>query len=180
MKKLKIEKADVIGVSHGGMIAQYLAINNPELVNKLVLAVTMSKSNETVKKVVGDWVGMSKNNDYKSIVADMMQKMYSESYLKKYKWLLPVLKNFAKPKNPQRFIRLAESCLTCSSYEQLNSIKCPVFVIGGKQDKIVTGEASYEIARKLGCDIYMYDNLGHSAYDEGKNFNKKILDFLEK
>lgn len=35
-------KAEVMGVSQGGMIAQYLAIDYPELVEKLVL-VTSSK-----------------------------------------------------------------------------------------------------------------------------------------
>jgi len=40
MDELGISEADVIGVSQGGMIAQNLAIDRPELVNKLVLAVT--------------------------------------------------------------------------------------------------------------------------------------------
>jgi len=48
-----ISKADIIGFSQGGMIAQYIAIDYPELVGKLVLAVTLSKQNETVQKVIG-------------------------------------------------------------------------------------------------------------------------------
>ena len=43
MDALGIKNADVIGVSQGGMIAQYLAIDRPDLVKKLVLAVTLSK-----------------------------------------------------------------------------------------------------------------------------------------
>ena len=38
MNQLNITKAFVLGVSQGGMIAQYLAIDYPELVEKLVLA----------------------------------------------------------------------------------------------------------------------------------------------
>ena len=45
MDVLGIKNADVFGVSQGGMIAQYLAIDRPELVNKLVLAVTLSRNN---------------------------------------------------------------------------------------------------------------------------------------
>ena len=40
MELLGIPKADVLGVSMGGMIAQYLAIDYPEKVGKLILAVT--------------------------------------------------------------------------------------------------------------------------------------------
>ena len=40
MKKLGLNKANILGVSQGGMIAQYIAINHPETVDKLILAVT--------------------------------------------------------------------------------------------------------------------------------------------
>lgn len=44
---LNIEKAHVLGVSMGGMIAQELAINHPERVNKLVLGCTFARRDET-------------------------------------------------------------------------------------------------------------------------------------
>ena len=50
--------------------------------------------------------------------------------------------------------------------------------MGAKQDKVVTGEASEEIAEKLGCKVHMYDELGHAAYEEASNFNQIIYDFL--
>lgn len=180
MKMLKISNADIIGVSQGGMIAQYIAIDYPELVHKIVLAVTLSKKNETVEKVVKSWIDMAERNDYKSIIYSMPEKMYSEKYIKKYKCMFPIMTIFEKPKNLSRFIILAKACLTCDTYDKLHKIKCPVFVIGGKQDKVVTGKASEEIAEKLNCDIYMYDNLGHAAYQEAKDFNYKIFEFLHK
>lgn len=57
-------------------------------------------------------------------------------------------------------------------------IQCPVFVIGGMQDKVVNGEASIEIAEKLGCKIHMYEDLRHAAYEEAKDFNQRVYDFL--
>jgi pimeloyl-ACP methyl ester carboxylesterase len=44
MEKLGITKADVLGVSQGGMIAQFIAIDYPEFVEKLVLAVGIIKT----------------------------------------------------------------------------------------------------------------------------------------
>ena len=49
MQTLGITRAKVLGVSQGGMIAQYLAIDHPELVDRLVLAVTLSRPNETAR-----------------------------------------------------------------------------------------------------------------------------------
>ena len=36
-----------------------------------------------------------------------------------------------------------------------------------------------EIAEKLGCKIHMYENLGHAAYEEAKDFNQMVYDFLQ-
>ncbi|MBQ6836311.1 MAG: alpha/beta hydrolase, partial [Clostridia bacterium] len=107
-------------------------------------------------------------------------KMYSEKYAKRYKYMIPLMAKFLKPKDKSRFITIAESCLTCNSYDELDKIKCPVFVIGGKEDKVVSAKASYEIAEKLCCEIYMYDNLGHAAHEEAKDFNKRVMEFLDK
>lgn len=179
MNALEISSADIFGVSQGGMIAQYLALNHPQLVNKLVLGVTLSRQNETVKKVVGGWIKMSENHEYDQMVTDMLKNMYSEAYIKKYRWLLPLMSKISRPKDFGRFIILAKACLTCDTYDSLERIKCPVLVLGAKEDKIVTGAASEEIAEKLNCEIYMYEKLGHSAYEEAPDFNDRIMAFLK-
>ncbi len=178
MDALCIKKADVFGVSQGGMIGQYLAMDRPDLVNKLVLAVTLSRNNDTVVQVINDWVEMTRQGKMKELVADMAVKMYSDEYVKRYKLFMPLLTVLQKPKDVERFITLAESCLTCDAYDQLDKIQCPVFVIGGSQDQVVGGAASEEIAEKLGCDIYMYEHLGHAAYEEAKDFNDRVYAFL--
>ena len=55
MEKLGIPKADIFGVSMGGMIAQHLAADYPEKVNKLILAVTSSRPNPILRESVGEW-----------------------------------------------------------------------------------------------------------------------------
>ena len=177
MDALGIKKADVFGVSQGGMIAQYLAIDRPDLVNKMVLAVTLSKNNDTVETVIHDWISMCERGDMKTFVKDMAVKMYSDAYVKRYQLFMPLLTVLQKPKDMQRFINLAKSCLTCNAYEELEKIKCPVLVIGARQDKIVGAEASIELAEKLGCELYIYEDLGHAAYEEAKDFNQRVLDF---
>ena len=178
MEQLHLDRAHVFGISQGGMIAQYLAINYPHLVQKLVLGVTTSRSNEVVERVIQDWIRMAKADAYGAIVTDMFEKMYSAAYMKKYRWLFPVLRKIVRSKDLGRFTVLARTCLTCNSYPELHKITCPVLVIGGWKDKVVTGQASREIAEVLGCEIYMYDDLGHAAYEEVPDYNERILRFL--
>ena len=178
MDALGIESADVIGVSQGGMVAQYLAVNRPDLVEKLVLCLTLCRNNPTVERAVNGWIDMTQKKEFKKLVADMAEKMYSESYLRKYRIFMPLLTVVQKPKDIQRFCAVSRSCLTCDTFDMLCKIKCPVFVIGAEKDKIVTAGASTEIAEKLGCRLHIYKNLGHAAYEEAKDFNKIIYNFL--
>ena len=180
MDELGLKNADVFGVSQGGMIAQYLAIERPDLVHKLVLAVTTSRNNVTVEKVVQNWITMTEQGDFKALVFDMAEKMYSEAYVKRYWLFMPLLTLLQKPKDVKRFLILAKACLTCEVYDMLEKMQCPVFVIGGRQDKVVSGAASEEIAEKLGCEIYMYERLGHAAYEEAADFNQRVFDFLKR
>ena len=179
MDTLGIKNADIFACSQGGMIAQYLAIDRPDLVRKLALAVTLSRNNDTVVNVVNGWIDMAEKGKMKELVLDMALKMYSDAYLKRYRPMLPLLTILEKPKDVARFVTLAKACLTCNAYDELEKIKCPTLVLGAREDKIVTGDGSLEIAEKLGCDIYMYENLGHAAYEEAKDFNKRIYDFFK-
>lgn len=68
MKKLGIKKANILGVSQGGMIAQTMVINNPELINKLVIIVSAPKTNDLIIKNINEWLKFVKINDHKKLM----------------------------------------------------------------------------------------------------------------
>ena len=179
MAALGIGRAAVFGLSQGGMAAQYLAIERPELVEKLVLAVTAARTNDTLRQVVGRWAALAEADDYDGLVADVMEKMYSPEYLRRFGRLLPAVSRIGRPGDLRRLSVLTRSCLTCEAYDRLGEIRCPVFVIGGRRDRVLTGEASVEIAEKLGCGLYLYEEFGHSAYEEARDFNDRVYAFLQ-
>lgn len=178
MKRLSLSKAKILGISQGGMIAQYLAIDHPELVDRLVLAVTLSKPNETIQNVIASWIRFAGRGDYKSLMIDTAEKSYSEHYLKKYRPLYPILGRIGKPKDFSRFIVQALSCVQHDAYAELERITCPTLVIGGGQDQIVGAHSSIEIADRIkGSALYLYKELGHAAYEEAKDFPERVIAF---
>jgi len=180
MKILGISKANVMGISQGGMIAQYIAIDYPDLVNKLILVVTLSKQNETIQKVVNGWIEMAKQKNYRGIIIDTTEKSYSEKYLKTRRFLYPLLSRVGKPKDFGRFLIQANSCIHHNAYHELEKIECPTLVIGGDSDKIVSSIASVEIVNKIkGSELFIYKGLGHATYEEAKDFNDRVLNFLK-
>ncbi|MBU5424797.1 alpha/beta hydrolase [Tissierella pigra] len=179
MENLGIQNAYVMGISQGGMISQYLAIDYPQMVDKLVIGVSVSKQNDNMQKVIKNWIALAKNNDYKNLIIDTMEKTFTENRLKKYRLLYPIVTKVGKPKDFNRFIIQANACLHHNSYDDLDKIKCSTLVIGGDSDKIVGENASKEMAERINkSKLILYKGLGHGAYEETKDFNRQVLRFL--
>ena len=178
MDALGLSNACVLGVSQGGMIAQYLAIERPDLVHRLVLAVTLCQNNATVSDAIETWVHLTEQKNIKALTTDMAERMYSPKYLNMYKPFLPLLTLMQKPRDAKRFITLAKSCLTCDTSDLLDRITCPALVIGGAQDKVVGEASAQQLADGIGCPLHLYPDLGHAAYEEAKDFNQIVYDFF--
>ncbi len=179
MAQLGIERADIVGVSQGGMIAQYLAIDFPESVNKLVLVVTLVRQNEVIQGLIPRWIKMAQENDYKGIMIDTAEKSYTEQRLKQYRPFYSVLGSVGKPKDFTRFLIMAKACIEHDAYDEIYKIKAPTLVIGADCDKIVGGKASEEIAECIkGSELKMYQGFGHGVYEEAKDFNQTVLEYL--
>ena len=178
LQSVGVEKTSVLGVSMGGMIAQYLAIDFPEFVEKIVLAVTLARPNDTVKERCETWIKSAEEKDYQAIMKDSALYSYSDEYLRKNKMMLNVISKIGAPKSFDRFITFSKACTTHNSYEKLEKITCPTLVIGGMQDKIVTYKASEEIASKIpNAKLKTYEKFGHALYEEGNDFNKTVYEF---
>ena len=179
MEMLGIEKADIFGVSMGGMIAQHLAIGHPERVNKLILAVTSPKPNPILRESIEEWVSCARRGDHTAFMDSNVRRIYSEGYYRRNKWLVPIMGKLTKPKSYERFFVQAEACMTHDAFERLHEINAPALVIGGEQDHALGGEPSREIAAQIpGAVLRMYPEWGHGLYEEAKDFNGIVMDFL--
>ena len=178
MEKLGIEKAHVFGVSQGGMIAQQMAIRHPEKVKSLVLAVTAPRANDIMKDSLNTWLEMADRGDYKGIMLDTAERSYTGAYLERGRKLNNVIA-LARPKDYTRFRILCESCLEHDAHGELGKISCPAFIIGADSDKVLGGEASKELAAGIpDAELYMYEGYSHGVYEQAKDFNSRVLEFL--
>ena len=179
MEQLGIEKADVFGVSMGGMIAQHLAIDYPQKVGRLVLAVTSARSNPTLEASIGEWVACARSGDHVGFTDSNMRLIYSDAYYRKNRWTVPLVGLLTKPKTYDRFYIQADACLTHDTFAALPQIQVETLVVGGEQDKALGGEASKEIAARIpGARLHMYSRWGHGLYEEATDFNATVLQFL--
>ena len=181
LDKLGIEKTAVLGVSQGGMIAQAMAVQDPQRIESLVLAVTAPCHNEIIDERVNDWIGYARAGNHKQLMIDTAEHSYSPAYLAKYRKIYPFLGALGKPKSYDRFLANAEAILKCDLLDSISSISCPTLIIGGEQDEIVGPNASYDMHEQItGSELYMYPDLGHGLYEEVPAFYGQVYYFVKK
>lgn len=179
MKKLAIKKADVLGVSQGGMVAQSMAINNPKMIDKLIIAVSAPKTNDLIIKNINRWLEIVKTNNHKKIMINFAENYYTENFLKKYRLIYPIIGYIGKPKNYNRFIINAKAIKNFDTYSKLDKINSSTYIFASENDKIVGINASYEMHNKIkNSKLYVYKNMGHAPNEEDKRFYDKIFNYL--
>ena len=179
MDSLGIEKADVFAVSMGGMIAQHLAVDYPEKVGKLVLTVTCARPNAILEESIREWIDCAGRGDHTALMDSNVRRIYSDGYYRRNKWLIPIMGKATKPKSYDRFLIQADACLTHDAWDKLDRIRSRTLVIGGGKDRALGADASRELAARIPCaELRMYEQWGHGVYEEEKDFNAVVLDFL--
>ena len=179
MDTLKIGRADLVGVSMGGMIAQFIAADFPEKVNKLVLTVTCPCPNPTLESAVGEWEDLARKGDHTAFMESNLRLIYSADYYRKNAWTLPLVGAMTKPKSYQSFLVCAHACRTHDALSRLKEIQAPTLVLGGEQDNCLSGDASRLLAERIpSSELVMYPDLGHGLYEEAKDFQGRVLEYL--
>ena len=179
MRALGIQRAHIVGVSQGGMIAQHLAYEYPELVDRLVLVVTVPKSNERLTDVCLRWKRLAQANRYKDLMIDLTELSHPEPYIQKARKLYPFA-GFGRPKSFTRFYLQANACMTHDAEKKLPFITAPTLIIGGGQDRVLGPEGSYALHEAIpGSRLHIYPQLGHALDEDAPDFPGRVMAFLQ-
>ncbi len=175
MDNLGIERAHVMGASMGGMIAQELAINHPERVNKLVLACTYArpllrdtdgaKLTGTPAERMNGIIGLAFNKPLYRLVFGTLAKFRS----------IPLDSPEAAGIEGQ-----SAAVATHDTLDRLGSITAETLIIVGTGDRLIDPSASEIIAGRIpkaklvkiegGSHTFMVENRGE--------YNREVLNFL--
>ncbi len=181
MRTLGIGVADVFGVSEGGMIAQYLAADHPECVDKLVLAVTIPYADAITREAIGSWLSWADEEDgYRKIFLDTARRSYTPAYLKKSRLVNEFMARTTAPASMDNFKVQANACLRHNTADVLSRINAATLVIGAAEDEVVGVRGSYLLHEGIADSrLYVYPGYSHGVYEEAKDFLPRIMAFLK-
>ena len=183
----KLENAHILGISLGGMIAQELAIEFPQRVNKLILLSThyggknrFFPDEEDRLKLIPD-----EKLDRETNVKRMLEVLYSQEFLLKNEKSLFKFYLSQREKNKiPRSVILSQivAAKNFNAENRLNRINSPVMVLQGTEDKIVKCQNAGLLKDRIAeCRLQYYEGVGHSIPAEiGIKAARDILEFLRK
>lgn len=181
LRQLGFDRAAVVGVSMGGMVAQHLAADFPELVEQLVLTVTCGRPNPVLEGSLDHWCAMARQGDHKALMLDNLRRIYTPAYCRKNGWTIPLVARLTRPRSYDQFFVDSAACRSHDAWDRLPEIRVPTLVLGGEEDLCLGAEASRELAARIpDAQLKMYPGLGHGLYEEAPDFQQTILDFLRK
>lgn len=177
---LKITSAYVMGISQGGMIAQWLVADFPEKVQKLVLAVTTAKLGNLGRERISCWLNLIQTGTYKDLMIDIARHSYTTKSFGKFKHLYRIMGIFGNIKDIKRIDIQAVSCLKHDSLAFLEKINCPTLIIGAENDDVLGLDGSLRLHQHIkDSQLTILPECGHALYEQNKDFQKRVLVFLE-
>ena len=180
METLNLDATYVMGISQGGMIAQWLAVDFPGRVQRLILAVTTAEPSQLARERIEHWQKLSQSGNFKHLMLDIAQHSYTQKSYQKWRLLYNVMGIFGRIKDKQRIDIQSVSCLKHNSLDFLEKINCPTLIIGAEKDDVLGVDGSLRLHQHIkNSQLTILPECGHALYEQNKDFQKRVLVFLE-
>ena len=170
--------ADIIGVSTGGAIAQHFAIDHPDLVGCLVLAMTGFRLTEEARELQRQVAELARKGKRRAASALLGTAVVRKGIAKYFvKWFTGLMGPLMIPVDPSDGIVEIEAEDGHDLSDRLDRIKAETLVIGGEEDFFYPVR---ETAEKIpNARLVLYPNLGHNAmFKRSRQFGDEIKAFL--
>lgn len=152
----------VTGHSLGGMVAQWLAVDHPQLVTHLALTATASRPDDGLRDTLTRWRQQVEQGRWRDFYADAETASYRGSELARRRALRRHSPAPAVPHRVGRHRALTTACLAHDTTAVVGHIRCPTLVLAGDDDPVVSPTASRELAAAIpGADLTVLEGMAH-------------------
>ena len=177
LRLLGLQNVNLYGVSQGGMIAQMMAVQHPELVKKLALCATAPYMPDD--GFLRRWTELAEQRDADALMLAFGEKVYTQQYLETYRNAFQVFARTVTEEDLRRFVICVSGIAGFDVRPRLHEIRCPVLVIGAEEDQIFGSAPAKEIAEKTGGKLVIYSEQPHAVYDMEPDVLVQIKAFLD-
>jgi 3-oxoadipate enol-lactonase len=180
---LELDSFHLLGYSMGGAIAQEVALQAPDRVRTMTLAVTFAAVGAWGRKLSDVWGARVHKITREEHIDELMLLNHSEAFFENAEGVAYVrgmmLQN-PHPQPPEAFARQLAASTRHDLRERLGSLELPVQVVGGEWDILVPVWKSRELAELIpGAKLKVIESAPHGlCLERAEEFNGAVLDFI--
>lgn len=170
MAHLGLSKGHICGFSLGSIVAQFMAVNHPELVESLVLSSTLAHISVTEGRGLFGFVeDLLRPDDVSPNWKKALDRMHSAE-----DWRL-LFENYGRTVLGR--LRHTKGTIT---RDKLDRIACPTLILQGRRDELNPPELSEVVQHGIRGSRRVILPGGHRVHEsEAQEFNRLVLEFLD-
>lgn len=184
MSCLGVKRAHVLGASLGGMIAQELALRQPGMVDKLVLACTSPGGDVSARpspEALSAFV-RAPGGDREAELRRTIPFLYTERFRTEHPGEIEafIARRLSAPASAEGYAAQLAAAVGHCAGDRLRGIRAPTLVIAGTADLLVPPLNSERIAELIpGANLVLLPGAPHRLFAENAEaFNREVLEFL--
>ncbi len=181
---LGLDRAHVLGVSLGGMIAQELALRHPRRVERLVLACTTPGGKAAARpsdEALSAFIRSPEGNPEEEL-RRMIPFLYTDRFARDHGAEVDafVARRLAHATGPEGHASQLAAAIGHAAGDRLPSVRSRTLVIAGTEDRLVPPVNSQTIATLIpGAKLVLLPGAPHRLFAENAEaFNREVLAFL--
>ncbi|MFD3925770.1 alpha/beta fold hydrolase [Streptomyces sp. NPDC058614] len=182
MSALGIERAPVVGLSMGGMVAMTMALAAPERVTGLVLADTGAHANEQMAAMMRAAGASAVEYGMRANVEQMTPALFSSAALAENPPYIREFQDQVATTDPYSFSVALGAIAELDLLDDLPRLDVPTLVLVGDEDQSLPPEFSKAIASAVpGAELHVIEDAGHMAnLDQPEVFTDHLVRFLSR
>jgi 3-oxoadipate enol-lactonase len=174
---LDFERVHFCGLSMGGMIGMWLALNAPERLKKLVLSNTAAKIG-----TVEGWnarIEAVQKNGMKSVASAILERWFTPAFRQKAPETMATILKMLEETNPEGYVACCAAVRDFDCREKLSAIRTPTLVLAGAHDPATPAADGPFLAQQIPGARYVELNAAHlSNIGAQDQFNHELAAFL--
>ncbi|MBT9487653.1 MAG: alpha/beta fold hydrolase [Rubrivivax sp.] len=162
LDQLGIERAAVVGLSWGGMVAQAMALKAPSRVGSLVLAHTSAHTAPALREIWQARIDDAAQRGIDAQVAPTLARWFTPAFIEASPMTMAWVARQIRATSPEGYASAIRAIQALDHLEGLASIDVPTLVIAGEHDAAVPPQAASAMAARMPrAELQVLGGAGH-------------------
>ena len=179
---LGIDGLHFVGLSMGGMIGQYLALNHGNRLRSLALCDTAALIAPEAQPVWQERIDTARENGLGALVDDTLQRWFTAIYLEQNPPEVQLIRKLFLSTPLAGYIGCSEAIRRLDYLERLSEIQIPTLIIVGRDDPGTPVEAAQAMHKRISdSKLVVLDSAAHlSNVEQSEAFNQSLMKFINR